>query len=172
MPQRVQLYHYCFQSKIGDISLITDEQWLYGLYFGSDARAEGDIQKIMATHHCPKLVSEKNDISLLAEKQLKEYLVGRRKEFDLALHIMGTEFQKRVWKALREIPYGRTASYKQIASAVGRPLAARAVGMANHHNRLPIIIPCHRVITHSGGLGGFGGGVEIKKQLLELEAIF
>lgn len=102
--------------------------------------------------------------------QLGEYFEGRRREFDLPLEPEGTEFQMAVWSALRDIPYGATATYGEIAEAIGRPTAVRAVGGANNANRLPIVIPCHRVVGADGSLTGFGGGLEAKALLLELES--
>ena len=104
-----------------------------------------------------------------AARQLEEYFAGRRLDFDLPLAPAGTPFQQEVWAALRLIPYGRTCSYKDIACAVGRPKACRAVGMANNRNPLPIVIPCHRVVGVSGALTGYAGGVVVKRRLLELE---
>ena len=104
-----------------------------------------------------------------AARQLAEYFEGRRRDFDLPLAPVGTPFQLEVWAALREIPYGQTRSYKDIACAVGRPLACRAVGMANNRNPLPIVIPCHRVVGASGALTGYAGGLEVKSKLLALE---
>ena len=103
------------------------------------------------------------------DRQLREYFSGQRKEFDLPLLLRGTDFQKKVWQALRAIPFGQTASYQEIADRVGSPKACRAVGQANHHNRLSIIVPCHRVIGKSGALTGYGGGMEMKEYLLSLE---
>ena len=107
----------------------------------------------------------------LAERQLTEYFDGARKTFDLPLNPSGTEFYQRVWKALEEIPYGETRSYKQIAEAVGAPKACRAVGGANRNNPLPVFIPCHRVLGTDGGLRGYAGGIEIKASLLEHEGV-
>jgi len=103
-------------------------------------------------------------------QQLQSYFAGQRKNFDLALILEGTDFQKRVWTALRKIPYGETISYKELAEMIGSPKAVRAVGAANGANPIPIIIPCHRVIGRDGSLTGFGGGLPLKKQLLELES--
>ncbi len=102
--------------------------------------------------------------------ELEEYFSGARRSFDLPVRLRGTEFQRLVWAALTEIPYGETRSYGQIARRIGRPGAARAVGMACHANPVVLLIPCHRVIGSSGALTGFGGGLEIKKRLLALEA--
>ncbi|HWT75066.1 MAG TPA: methylated-DNA--[protein]-cysteine S-methyltransferase [Mobilitalea sp.] len=101
--------------------------------------------------------------------QLEEYLEGKRKEFTVKLHPQGTEFQKKVWEALRAIPYGETRSYKQIAAAVGNEKACRAVGMANHNNPIVCIIPCHRVIGANGKLVGYACGLSMKEQLLNME---
>jgi O-6-methylguanine DNA methyltransferase len=101
--------------------------------------------------------------------QLKKYLKGDLRRFDVLLDMRGTSFEKKVWSALKRIPYGRTRSYKDIAKSIGHPKAFRAVGNANGSNLIPLIIPCHRVIESNGGLGGFGHGLKVKKQLLKLE---
>jgi methylated-DNA-[protein]-cysteine S-methyltransferase len=106
-----------------------------------------------------------------ARRQLEEYFAGQRTAFDLRLALEGTDFQKRVWRALLAIPYGATASYGEIARAIGAPGAARAVGGANHNNPIPIIVPCHRVIGADGSLTGYGGGERRKRHLLELERV-
>ena len=103
------------------------------------------------------------------ERQLREYFRGKRTAFDLRLHPKGTPFQLAVWKALAEIPYGQTRSYGDVARAVGRPSAVRAVGLANGRNPLPIVVPCHRVIGASGKLVGYGGGLAVKQALLDRE---
>lgn len=103
-------------------------------------------------------------------RQLKEYFAGKRRRFDLPLAPEGTDFQLKVWRALRTIPYGETWSYGQLSRRIGKPEASRAVGAANGRNPLPIIVPCHRVIGADGSLTGFGGGLKIKQQLLELES--
>lgn len=103
--------------------------------------------------------------------QLREYFAGARRTFDLPLAPHGTAFQRRVWAALRTIPYGETRTYGELAAAIGNPSACRAVGMANHRNPIPIIIPCHRVIGANGTLTGYAGGLEIKRRLLALEGI-
>jgi len=105
-----------------------------------------------------------------AIRQLKAYFEGKLKDFDLALVLDGTEFQLLVWNNLRKIPYGETVSYGQLARRIGSPEAARAVGLANGSNPIPIIIPCHRVIGSNGDLTGFGGGLPVKKKLLALES--
>ena len=102
--------------------------------------------------------------------ELEEYFAGQRRRFDLPVHCHGTDFQRLVWAALTEIPYGETRSYGQIARQIGRPGAARAVGRTCHLNPVVLLIPCHRVVGADGSLTGFGGGLEVKKRLLALEA--
>jgi len=117
------------------------------------------------------LFSKNNAVLLKGAKQLEEYFNGRRREFSLPLHYEGTDFQKKCWKALIEIPYGETRTYLDIARAAGNEKAARAAGMANNKNPLPIFIPCHRVIGSNGKLVGFRGGLEVKRLLLEIEGV-
>lgn len=108
-------------------------------------------------------------ILIESERQLKEYFAGTRTAFDLPLEPNGSEFQKNVWRALREIPFGETVSYLALARAVGSPKAVRAVGAANGKNPLSIVVPCHRVIGADGSLTGFAGGLDLKARLLALE---
>jgi methylated-DNA-[protein]-cysteine S-methyltransferase len=103
-------------------------------------------------------------------KQLREYFDGKRRDFEIPLDVEGTEFQTKVWAALRKIPFGRTASYADIARKIGKPKAMRAVGMANGRNPVSIVVPCHRVIGADGSLTGYGGGLDRKKILLDLES--
>ena len=104
-----------------------------------------------------------------AVEQLGAYFAGELQEFDLRLEFHGTEFQRRVWAALRTIPYGETRTYGDIAQQIGSPTASRAVGLANGHNPIAVVVPCHRVIGANGSLTGFGGGLERKRALLDLE---
>ena len=130
------------------------------------------IIEIQMNKKIEEQISQK-DTPLLkeTEKQLLEYLEGKRKAFDVPLNPKGTKFMKEVWTALQEIPYGETKTYGQIAQRIGKPKAARAVGMANHRNPIPIIIPCHRVIGSNGKLVGYALGMEKKEFLLTLEGI-
>ena len=118
----------------------------------------------------PRIACHETLLLTEGKRQLLEYLAGKRREFDLPLAPKGTEFYRSVWRALEEIPYGETRSYRDIAQAVGRPKAVRAVGQANHNNPIPIIIPCHRVVGANGSLTGYGGGLDLKERLLRLEA--
>jgi methylated-DNA-[protein]-cysteine S-methyltransferase len=112
----------------------------------------------------------KNSESKKCKNELEEYLSGKRKKFDVKLKYSGTIFQMAVWNEMMKIPYGKTVSYKELAMRIGKPNAYRAVANACGANKLPIIIPCHRVVA-SSGLGGYSAGIEIKKKLLELERI-
>ncbi len=117
----------------------------------------------------PDAVKEETELIKKCKQQLDEFFEGKRKTFDLPLAPTGTAFQKRVWDALREIPYGETRTYKEIAIAVDNPKGFRAVGMANNKNPIAIIVPCHRVIGTNGKLVGYAAGMEIKTWLLALE---
>jgi methylated-DNA-[protein]-cysteine S-methyltransferase len=114
-------------------------------------------------------VEQNDELLEKTKKQVDEYLSGNRKEFDMPLLMVGTDFQRRVWEALMKVPYGVTSTYGQIAEDIGRPKAVRAVGNANSANPISIIVPCHRIIGSSGELVGYGGGLSVKKRLLKLE---
>ncbi len=122
-----------------------------------DARAKGEW------------IEADNGFITQSRRELDEYFSGKRRNFTVALDLHGTPFQLRCWNALIEIPYGQTCSYGDLARKVGSPNGFRAVGMANHDNPIPIIVPCHRVITSDRKLGGYGGGLEVKEKLLHLE---
>ncbi|HEX2120718.1 MAG TPA: methylated-DNA--[protein]-cysteine S-methyltransferase [Thermoanaerobaculia bacterium] len=147
------IYTHC-DSPVGTLLLARNEEGLTAISFdgapdsswGYDAGAFGDVRE-----------------------QLRAYFAKELRAFDLPLAPRGTPFQLAVWRALREIPYGETRSYTQVANAVGRPSAVRAVGAANGANPLPIVVPCHRVIGANGSLTGFGGGLTAKRFLLDLE---
>lgn len=110
-----------------------------------------------------------NDLVQKCRVELEEYFAGKRKNFDLPLAGEGTDFQKQVWEQLQRIPYGETRTYGEIAKMMGKPKASRAIGMANHHNSILILVPCHRVIGADGSLTGYAAGIEAKKYLLEFE---
>jgi methylated-DNA-[protein]-cysteine S-methyltransferase len=155
---------YFYNTKLGSILITEDELGITGLSLIPNQEAvTGDEQFLLKYN-----IAQTEQIKETA-KQLNEYLEGERKNFEISINPKGTEFQRKVWMALRAIPYGETRSYKQIAYAVGNEKAARAVGMANHNNPILCIIPCHRVIGANGNLVGFGAGLPIKEQLLNLE---
>ncbi|OOM43349.1 methylated-DNA--protein-cysteine methyltransferase, constitutive [Clostridium beijerinckii] len=146
---------YYYNTKIGKISIVENGTAIIKICF---------INK-------DELNIEGNETELLrkAIKQLEEFFEGERNCFDLPLAPKGTEFQRKVWSALQEIPFGETRSYGEIAKIVGNEKAARAVGLANNKNPIPIIIPCHRVIGANGKLVGYAGGLNIKEKLLKIE---
>lgn len=139
---------------VGPVRLAAEDGFLTELTFGAGTQTVGQ---------------EDSEILDRAERQLMEYFDGRRREFDLPLRPKGTPFQLENWRALQQIPYGETATYGDIARRIGRPKAFRAVGMANHSNPISILIPCHRVVGSDGSLTGYGGGLEVKRFLLDLE---
>lgn len=154
------LYWHELDSPIGRLLLAGDGESLIQVCFQSGPRPQ---------HPADGWVADATPFRL-AIAQLGEYFAGRRQKFDLPLAPRGTDFQRRVWRALTEIPYGRTISYGELARRIGQPSASRAVGLANGANPLPIVVPCHRVIGADGSLTGFGGGLPIKRKLLALES--
>lgn len=149
---------FYYETEIGRIGIGEEGGAITGLFFG-----EVDL--------LPGVCIKETDIIKEAASQLDEYFKGKRRTFDLPVLTKGTIFQESVWKALRTIPYGETRSYKDIAVQIGKAKACRAVGMANNRNPVPIIIPCHRVIGVKGRLVGYGGGLDIKERLLNIEGI-
>lgn len=141
----------------------------YDTYAGRIGIAEEDGAITHLTFSERDWTVEETDLIKETKRQLDEYFAGKRKEFDIPTRLEGTEFQKRVWEELRKIPYGKTVTYKDIAEAVGCPKGFRAVGLANNRNPISIIYPCHRVIGSNGSLTGYGGGLDVKEKLLELE---
>lgn len=134
------------------------------------AEEDGALTQLTFRTELPAgIVLEETPLIAQCRQQLEEYFAGKRKSFDLPLCPKGTEFQKKVWTALCEIPYGETRTYGEIAAAVGNPKAARAVGMANNRNPISVLVPCHRVIGSGGKLVGYGGGLDKKRFLLDLE---
>jgi methylated-DNA-[protein]-cysteine S-methyltransferase len=152
--------HTVVDSPVGALTLVAHDGVLAGLYM--------DLQR----HRPLDEMFGAPDPTPFTEvlSQLKEYFAGQRTDFDVALTLAGTPFQRTVWAALREIPYGETESYGQLAERIGRPGAARAVGLANGRNPIGIIVPCHRVVGATGTLTGYGGGLARKQYLLNLEA--
>jgi len=146
---------YIYESDFGKIMIESDGSAITSVKSGTGIKPAGNPKADALTDK--------------TATQLDEYFAGKRSRFDLPLNPIGTDFQRRVWNALSDIPYGETRSYKQIACAVGNPKACRAVGMANNKNPIWIIIPCHRVIGSGGSLTGYGGGLEMKQKLLDLE---
>jgi methylated-DNA-[protein]-cysteine S-methyltransferase len=154
------IFSSTMSSPVGRLTLVGQGDDLVGLYFDKDPLAAKR-----------RAESTRDDRRLRpAIEQLEEYFAGTRTTFELSLVPPGTAFQRKVWGALLRIPFGQTATYGEIARAVGRPAASRAVGAANHRNPIAIIIPCHRVIGADGSMTGYGGGLPRKRLLLDLEA--
>src|SRR5262245_416049 len=141
-------------SPIGPLTIGSTSKGLALIHFGSAVPKDGMVDR------------SANQVFI---SQLEEYFEGRRTAFDFPLDIEGTPFQMAVWKELQKIPYGSTRSYGEIAKALGKPGAARAVGMANHDNPVAVVIPCHRVLGSNGSLTGYAGGLHVKQRLLSLE---
>lgn len=161
------------QTPMGVLRITADQKGVTGVHVRSEKPGTLQPEKVSAGELHSETSSAEEELAeayaLQAVQELTEYFAGIRTVFTVPLHEEGTPFQKRVWAALRGIPYGETRSYGQIAAQTGNPKAARAVGMANNRNPVMIITPCHRVIGADGSLVGFGGGLSMKKYLLELE---
>ena len=140
-------------SPIGPITLVAEENAIVGVYFG-------DVG----------FPTSNDEVLEKCEKEIEAYFAGKLLEFTVPINAKGTPFRQKVWEALLTIPYGKVASYRDIAVQIGNPKAVRAVGGANHNNPISIIIPCHRVVGSDGSLTGYGGGLDAKKWLLELES--
>lgn len=148
------MYQKSYKSPIGTLYIVEENEKII------EIRYENKKEEVL----------EKNTKILeKAVQELEEYFKGKRKEFDIPLNPKGTEFMKKVWKELQKIPYGKTTSYGKIAEKIGNPKASRAVGMANHNNPIPIIIPCHRVIGKNNKMVGYALGIDKKEYLLNLE---
>ena len=154
------LYRW-IDSPVGRLRLVGGAAGLAGVLWETQDPAESGFELDREDDRHPVLRQ--------AARELREYFAGERREFSVPLDITGTEFQNKVWRALRSIPFGETRSYGELAAQIGAPKASRAVGAANGRNPIPIILPCHRVIGSSGSLTGFGGGLPMKKQLLAHE---
>ena len=141
-----------FSTAVGPLTVEGDDRVLMRVGFGAPHAPQGDAAALAA-----------------AAIQLEQYFAGERTEFELDLDLAGTPFERRVWKEVRAIPYGRTATYAEIARRIGRPGASRAVGRANARNPVAVIVPCHRVVGSDGSLTGYAGGLEMKRALLDLE---
>jgi methylated-DNA-[protein]-cysteine S-methyltransferase len=158
----VTLYYKEIESPVGKLKLVTSLSALVAILWERERQDRVKLDPMSPDPHHPILIE--------TERQFIEYFSGTRTKFDLPIEPRGSEFQKKVWRALREIPFGETRSYLDLAKALGTPNAVRAVGAANGKNPLAIVVPCHRVIGANGALTGFAGGIEAKAKLLALEA--
>ncbi len=155
-------FHTTYESPVGPLLLMSDGTSLTGLHTDSDKHRPAVRPDWIRDDNVPPFAQ--------AKAQLRDYFDGRRSEFDLPLAPQGTEFQKTVWRELRNIPFGETISYAELARRIGRPTASRAVGHSNARNPISIIVPCHRVIGADNSLTGYAGGLDRKRALLALEA--
>ena len=156
------LFYKEMKSPVGKLKLVASSKALVAVLWEQERANRVKLGTMSLDPQHPILIE--------AERQISEYFAGERSRFDLPLQPSGTEFQKKVWQALREIPFGETRSYQDLARVVGSPKAFRAVGAANGKNPLSIVVPCHRVVGANGALTGFGGGLKTKAALLALEA--
>ena len=159
---KTNYYYKTAKSPVGELKLIATDKGLAAILWEDDP--EGRVRL------APLVENKTHPVLLKTERELKEYFDGKRTTFSVELDAVGTEFQRNVWRALSEIPFGETRSYLDIAKRVGNAKAVRAVGAANGKNPISIIVPCHRVIGASGKLVGFAGGLKTKQHLLTLEA--
>jgi O-6-methylguanine DNA methyltransferase len=157
------------KSRVGTIRVAATQHGVCKITLGKETAADffGWIERHVG--HAPHK-PERSGIVGLALDQIAEYLDGQRREFDLPLDVRGTEFQRRAWAAVAAIPYGEMRTYADIARMIGKPQAVRAVGAANGANPLPLVVPCHRVLGSDGSLTGYGGGLDVKRRLLEMES--
>lgn len=161
------MLQYKFNSKAGDLFLVASETHLLGIFWSAD-----QIKDVKTIHSLKQTVAEESKARRILQQtkdQLQQYFDKSRQDFSLPLKIEGTVFQKKVWNALCEIPYGETVSYKDVAKRIGKEKAVRAVGTANGRNAFSIVIPCHRVIAADSSIGGYAGGLNAKEILLRLE---
>ena len=152
--------HLVIASPVGKLRLVASEKGLVAIDVRNNAKQVVTAKDASA-----------QAILITTKKQLEQYFAGKRTSFDVALDLVGTEFQVQAWRALCRIPFGKTISYGQQAAKIKKPKAFRAVGSANGKNPIPIIVPCHRVVSSDGSLGGYSLGLKMKKQLLALEGV-
>jgi methylated-DNA-[protein]-cysteine S-methyltransferase len=159
----MKYYYKYMKTPVGKLTLIANDKALCAILWDKD-----DATRVKVN---PDILQNDHPVLVQTEKQIKEYFLGARLKFTIKLDPIGTKFQKQVWSELKNIPYGKTLSYGEIALKIGNPKASRAVGAANGKNPLSIILPCHRVIGSSGKLTGFAGGLDVKSFLLDLESV-
>ena len=166
-PSRTTIFYALCQTPIGPLHLFSTSAGLVKLALPNEPRGEAEryVQRLFESVE----IREDEAAHKLALTELAAYFAGNGRTFSVPLDPRGTPFQRLAWDAVAAVPYGETRSYREIAQAIGRPAAVRAVGAANGANPLPLIIPCHRIIGANGDLTGYGGGIEIKRRLLAME---
>jgi methylated-DNA-[protein]-cysteine S-methyltransferase len=166
-PDPATVSHMIWDSPVGPLGLVAWNDKLSGIFLRADRKRFA--HQVELTYGTAGQETKAPFADVI--RQLTEYFGGKRLVFKLPLDLdQGTPFQRKVWRALLDIPYGRTVTYKEIAESIGQPSASRAVGGANGSNPIPIVIPCHRVVASGNKLGGYGGGLDVKRRLLELES--
>lgn len=160
------IYYTKFKSPIGTLGLVCDDEYLLRILLPNEEISVQNLQKLYPT----EVITENNSGFKDVISQLTEYFDGKRKQFDIKTKMEITSFYKKALSEVVKVPYGTTLSYGKIAQQINSPKAVRAVGTANARNPLPIIIPCHRIITKNGKLGGYAGGLKMKEYLLDLES--
>ena len=163
MPEEQRFARARLTTPFGELTVVASDAGLRYVMFENDAYPKSFANMTIvddASHH----------VAATTVQQLNEYIAGDRTDFDVPLDLVGTEFQMQAWRALADIPFGSTSTYAQQAASIGRPTATRAIGAANGRNPVVVVLPCHRVIGADGSLTGFGGGLPVKKWLLEHEA--
>ncbi len=160
---RTDLRQRALSTPIGVLTLVASDRGLTNILFESESPEHAGLPSDLPA-------ADDGDETLdVAATQLEEYFAGTRREFDVSLDLIGTDFQRQAWLALADVPYGETTTYGAQAERIGRPGASRAVGGANGQNPVPIVLPCHRIIGADGSLTGFGGGLDLKQRLLDHE---
>jgi methylated-DNA-[protein]-cysteine S-methyltransferase len=156
-------YYSILKSPLGDVTLVANETELTGLYFVN--------HRHMPESKAGWTLNKKHPVLQKAEKELTEYFAGKRDTFTVPFNLGGTPFQKRIWKEIATIPFGKTISYSELAKKAGAPKAVRAAGAATGRNPVSVIVPCHRVMGKNNSMTGYGGGLERKQRLLALENV-
>ncbi|MCT8136992.1 methylated-DNA--[protein]-cysteine S-methyltransferase [Anaerobacillus sp. CMMVII] len=169
MEKRSAIFYNEMDSPLGPLTIVCSDLGVCLIEFGTIDETLATIKVWMKKHFIKNELAFNPEAVQPVITQLQQYFAGERVEFDVPIDLIGTKFQCVVWEALKGINYGETKSYKQIAKEIGAPKAVRAIGGANNKNPIPIIIPCHRVIGSNGALVGYGGGVDKKEILLEIE---
>ncbi|MDO1605848.1 methylated-DNA--[protein]-cysteine S-methyltransferase [Lactobacillus sp. YT155] len=162
------LYWSLVKTKLGSMVVISDDEKIFLLEFVNNEKLTKEIPAFKKRLNA-KITKRKTDVIQQLQKELDEYFAGKRINFDLPTQLVGTDFQESVWKELTKIPSGQTISYKDLARGIGNPNATRAAANATGKNPVALIVPCHRVISNDGSIGGYGGGLDRKEWLLEHE---
>jgi methylated-DNA-[protein]-cysteine S-methyltransferase len=164
LGEKIMTNYSTFKTPLGELLLVADESALTGIYF-SGHKHSPQVEKTWT-------LNTRHPVLQQAEKELKEYFQGKRNSFSFPMNSVGTAFQKKIWKEIARIPFGKTATYSDLAKKAGSPKAVRAAGAATGRNPLSIVVPCHRVMGKNGAITGYAGGLDRKQHLLDLEKNF